>query len=334
VETYFDDLQAAAAELGLVVTISGGAAWRKLRASGRLEGQVVQVDASTGSDRDAVLMRCMLSPPLDLGLTVRRAMTTLLRGITIDAPGFDAEHHVQADEPARAQQLLDEDVCAAISAVADLGADVELTDALVTARQGGGFVEIEPTLRALVAVVAAVRARLPVVAPPAELLGAAVGWQALAEREGLAFTRCPLFMCGADVTAVVTRDSNGMFYATARVTPERPLEAGVAMKPARLLEPLWELFQGKDLQVGDAAFDRAFTIQARDPDVARALFTPEVRALLLELSYLGEVRLDDAGLELQRAEASHVPKAIHAMREVLERAWQAARLSGRVGAYR
>lgn len=59
------------------------------------------------------------------------------------------------------------------------------------------------------------------------------------------------------------------------------------------------LFGKHDIEVGDAAFDAAFEIKAHEPERARALFGPELRAILLPWKDAGDLfHVDDQGVHL------------------------------------
>lgn len=66
-----------------------------------------------------------------------------------------------------------------------------------------------------------------------------------------------------------------------------PLGAGLTTRPANWVDRAQSAVGIKDLQVGDAAFDRAWRIEARDESRALALLNPAARAVLTDLVALG-----------------------------------------------
>lgn len=331
---YFAELRAVVEEAGLTCEARPRVAWSELRASGELDGQPVAVEAIVGRDRNHVVMSAPIAPALDLGLRVRRVTVSLGLGLSTGSEGFDAEHDVRGDEPDRVRALLDAGVRGRIEAIAQLGGSLEVDDARAMVVQALGFLEVEETLRALTALVRALRERHAAIAPAGPLSHAAVVWGAHALRHGLTSSASPLCLSGPGLSATTARTGEHDYLSTVRVTAEPPLAASVSLRPAGLLEPLWELVKGRDVQVGDASFDRAFTIAADDADAARALLGPEVRPMLMALRRLGLVHLRDSTLVLETRRWAEVPAAIDEMRATLDAAARSLRAKERSGPYR
>lgn len=335
-DDYLDEIAEGVQALGLAHEKKQRLGMSILTASGEIDGQHVRVDASWQGyrDRSHIVMQSALRPDLDLGLHVRRTLLSLGTGLPIAYPGFDAEHHVSADEPERAQLLLDDHVCKTITAVADLGCDIDLDDTRASVRQVLGFSEIRPTIHALTRVTAVVSERLRELSAAGPLEEAASAWQRYAAREHLQFSASPLVMEGKLASARTRRLGRLRYVTDVAVRLEEPLELGIALRPARRIELLWEIFAGADLQVGDAAFDRAFTIAARDATTASVVFDAEVRREILALREEGEIHLGDHGMSLRTEHAEDVPAAMDALRRILDRVLQNARNAGRKGPYR
>ncbi len=78
-----------------------------------------------------------------------------------------------------------------------------------------------------------------------------------------------------------------------------PADLHLHIAPEGVLSKARALFGKHDLEVGDAAFDAAFEVKAHEPERARALLGPELRAILLPWKDAGSLfHVDDRGVHL------------------------------------
>ncbi|MFO0588274.1 MAG: hypothetical protein U0441_12070 [Polyangiaceae bacterium] len=79
-----------------------------------------------------------------------------------------------------------------------------------------------------------------------------------------------------------------------------PADLHLHLGPAGALSRAAKALFGKhDIEVGDAAFDAAFEIKAHEADRARALFVPELRAMLFTWKEAGHLfHVDDRGVHI------------------------------------
>lgn len=89
--------------------------------------------------------------------------------------------------------------------------------------------------------------------------------------------------------------AGGFFVVESSWSPS--LGAGLSVSSAGLLDRIGELVGVHDTQLGDAAFDDAFRVRARDPERAKQILRPEVRAALTGLE--GDVKLHDEGVSVR-----------------------------------
>jgi hypothetical protein len=74
-------------------------------------------------------------------------------------------------------------------------------------------------------------------------------------------------------------------YVRAHLTP--PADLGLTVEPAGVGAKIGELLGKHDVHVGDEAFDDAFLVHASDEERAKQLFTPEVKATLMDWKKAG-----------------------------------------------
>lgn len=334
--SYVDEVAEQLIALGMEPEIRTRLGYHTLVAVGEVEGERVQVDAAFQGYREQswVLMQSRLRRPLDLGLHVRRTMLSLGTGIAVDFPGFTDEHHVAADEPSRARELLTPEICKKIVAVADLGGDIDLDDGRAEVRQTMGFNELRPTLFALTRITSALTEHYATLLPAGSLRAAVEAWREYAAREGLRFQLSPLAMTSPRVDVQTSRLGANRYATDVTMRLEEPLGTGIAIRPATLEERLWSIFAADDVQIGDAPFDRAFTIAARDPELAAMVLDASVREQLMKLRKEGDLHLADGGMTLRTTHHQDVPEALELMRGILDGVRQNARDAGRRGPYR
>ena len=100
------------------------------------------------------------------------------------------------------------------------------------------------------------------------------------------------FIGGSPIQLVRVVGAGGYFIIGTRFPT--PLRAGLVLSTAGLLDSLAAIVGITDLEIGDAPFDAAFAIKARDPERARAVLVPAAREALRALP--GNIELTDESL--------------------------------------
>ncbi len=123
----------------------------------------------------------------------------------------------------------------------------------------------------------------------------------------------------------VVRDEQGWAHTQAFADALTPMscEVGVYTSPAGFLDWVKSHFE-EDIEIGDAAFDRAFVIRARPHEAAASLLQPETRALLT--AFLGHAL---AGLTYKEGVVALQWRGVERDPAVLEHAVRLVALVGR-----
>jgi hypothetical protein len=291
-----------------------------------VDGQPVTVRFALSETRDHVTSMAsdywsalLFETPLELNLGIRVQPKGFLRStghVRVDHEAFDAELDLTGDEPGRTKALFGDDVCKALHDLCSLGGEVHVSDSKIEVHQTEGFLGIEPTLQRMAVAAQRLKDAALRVPPPAELEPALATWRAHAEAHELSFTKDPFRLSGKGIAAQAMRLSRTAYETQVSVAFLEPLAAGLALRPAGTLEHFVEMVAGRDMQLDDAPFDRAFTIHAEKEDIVRVALGENVRAQLLALGGRGIVSANDHGITLLTKRHVEVPADIEAMREI------------------
>lgn len=113
---------------------------------------------------------------------------------------------------------------------------------------------------------------------------------------------------GRDVRARIISFQSGSFCVEVRLDP--PVDLGMTVLGRENeyhfetmgLPAGFPVAGGQEFRSGDPQLDRVYQLKADEPERLRALFTPELRALLFtDLGEYGEIRLTDGGCEIRDA---------------------------------
>lgn len=325
--TYPDALRAALVRLDFVcqdgLQVIGGRREHGFAGSGVVEGEPVivrfarssPISSAAGDRWSAVLVESPVG--LDLGLALEpKGFVRAPNHISVDNEACNAEYDIGGDDQAQVRALFDPEVCHALHALGSLGGHVRLADRQVEVQQSWGFLELMPTLSRVASVARELKRSAAAVPPPAELASAVESWRTYAESNDLTFSKRPLRLSGHGVTAQPMRLSRTKYESRLSVALRQPLAAGLSLRPAGALTPFIELIAGRDVQLDDAAFDRAFKIEAEKPELVPPALTEHVRRLLLDLLPWGVVAFTDSGVTLLTTRHDEVPTAIDRMRTI------------------
>ncbi|HZO11954.1 MAG TPA: hypothetical protein VFB62_01805 [Polyangiaceae bacterium] len=250
-----------------------------------------------------------LAPPLDLGLMLHPGGAEF-EDITGGAPfvpigdrRFDARFIVRADEPERAQALLDEPLRQQLVQMLDPRAVFMLTDhgvAFQTHIQAN-FQWLNRALEVAATIAHSInraRDQVPVASVLAEHRHA---WQRFAQRSGLTGIGAPLCMwgrmAGATVYAYSVRLARKKYCLEIWLRFEEPLGLGLLIQPMSTLDRMKDLFAAEDYKLGEEIFDETFLVRVSNPEGAVALLDQATREKLLALHRsLGPLSLTDEGL--------------------------------------
>lgn len=231
--------------------------------------------------------------------------------------------------------LFDSHVCDDLLTIARLSTVSVRDDGVRAIYRGFESADVQIALaRAAVSAVKGLDARLLVAPTPTPLRaeGVAEALLATASEMGLFARAHPLTLWGpASGDELVVRYvgnvgrrffSDGPFGvaepdagAYARVRFAEPLGVGLRLRSATWLDRAQSAVGLKDLQVGDAAFDRAWRIDATDEAGARALLTPSFRKTVDELATLRfEIEITDQGLTARAPLARNATEGTRALR--------------------
>ncbi len=316
-----------ARQLGLAVDTRG------VSLSGHLGDRrlwVGEVAQGHGSDRTTDLRAVLdLRPPLGLGLILRtrgRSQRVFRRYRAERAvagdPWVDRTFSVRSAHGEQIQQLFDADVIAALRHLQGRWPELMVTDHGVQVfprhpeMSEGGLMGLVESMQRLTRVLGAARAKME---PPADLAAFADEWAAAAGRLGLHFDARLLTLRGelgghqAAVSPI--RHDVGV---CADVALRFRSEAGLGLQLRPQLEPSEYWTVGQDIELGDTEFDDAFVIKGWDPQRVSTTFTPAARRALLDLTALGQVHVDDRGLEVRNVDTGAVEAAVRGALEVTQ----------------
>ncbi|EYF00556.1 hypothetical protein [Chondromyces apiculatus] len=305
----------AAATLGLTERSSG--------AEGVIEGHAIAL-LYRPLDREVQLrIDGALTPPLDLGLHMRRREVILgaLGQIPTGSEDLDLEFSRSADDVERARELFTPDLRAHLVALHRAAYDVRLYDeGCAIAERNGVDVDAPWIVQATHKVVETLkvldeaRVSVPAAAP---LRGHAEALASLAATHGLAFRTAPLGVWGEiegrTIAVGSARKGNGKHHLTVRAPFETELGLRLALRRENLFDGVRSWLGGQDVKVGDAVFDRRFLVRA-DPTLTSrvpGLFDAHVREVLRALdAQLGPVSIDDRALTIAPVLSSVAPDAL------------------------
>lgn len=326
------------------------------RRAGAVGGVAVSLErlAARSGDADVVVVA---RPPRcpDLGLHVRGASLSLFdrRMETGDAT-FDGifTAHAPASEEEAARGLLARSVRRVLQRLAGVGWPTLTDDAVVLrfSLPATTVDEVTARVRWCVECALAVAERAATLDAPHPLRhsGVAAAFEAAARERGMAFERNAMRAEGAAgrgllsvrwrARAPVAVDHFAVAQAKpgwrARLRFDEPLGVGLTAHPATFGERVKAAIGARDLRVGDADFDRAWTLAARDEAGATAMLHAGARRVLTGLAALGlEVALDDEGVAFEGALPAG-PEAVLRAMELLDGARDALRPAMGVGPYR
>lgn len=293
---------------------------------GQVDGVAIRFDAS--ADRSKRLRFTAFRPRgSDIGLSVDPAgmFAGAARFATGDSEfdGIFSRSCAPGDEAA-AEAIVDSAVRAELRSISRL-ADAALSDHWVTATSAQSTLsgpELEQLARAAVAAALAADRATDALSAPAALarLGVDRALEDAARAHSLALRRHPLAAGGTTERG----DALALYFAAnrspaslldplaftfdagciARVSWVEPLGGPLTVRPASLIDRAQAALGYGDIEVGDAEFDKAFTITARvegGADAARSVVVSQLnaraRSLLLRARLLGiECSLDERQL--------------------------------------
>lgn len=274
---------------------------------------------------------------LDLGLWVRQAGLFLGGPANVETghAAFDGVMQVSVaeGEEAAGRSLVDESIRAALQGLLVVGRP-EVTDTLVALNLSSLHLASDALLARvrdcvrIARAVDALGARLP---PPTALApGVAAAFEAACAEHGLGYRAHPMTGTGETRDAAVSVAWRARATAWSAGTPvlhdgdrtgfrlalrfHEPLGAGLRVEPAGLGDRLKGLIGLGDVEFGDAGFDRAWRVEAKDARAAEELLTEAARSRLGGLRALGlTLTLHDGGLDGSGAlptDPAGVPEAI------------------------
>jgi len=151
---------------------------------------------------------------------------------------------------------------------------------------------IGPQIVDAVALAKAIRAAVDA-APSALELEVAPVWQPVCERAGLTYDQRAIRAVaqkgalGVRVEAVLDEAGRWRTEIEASISP--PLGIHLNIEPQGVMNVLF----GRDIHLGDPAFDEAFLVECKDPRIIREVLTPEACVRLLALHPRENVRVTD-----------------------------------------
>lgn len=300
--------------------------WRADVRSGRLDGVHIEVRRPP-SDNNAVFeILARLDHPIDVGLDVGIAGSLATSPHPTGDPAFDGIFVAQVapDESAHVPALLAEPVRAALQALAVAGYP-RVDDGAVRFHFDGmtaGLDEFSRHVNRCVEIVRSLAACADTLPAPRGLVERGLVDPLLdaARRMGLAVRRNALTLAGDTASGrfLMRWNARSTRVAAAGYTLEvrfhEPLTAGLRVEPATAGDRLRELVGLGDVHLGDDAFDRAWTVRARDVDAARDALNTAARDALDRMARAGlELTLTDEGLTGH----SGIPASPDAATEVL-----------------
>jgi hypothetical protein len=319
----YDRYYRLAEELGLRIAPADGVGMMTVAISveGVVEGRRVSLRRYIGK-QPHVRVGAPIAPALDLGLAVAprgvlESLKTAFGSMDVEVghPPFDHAFAIRADEPARAQALLTEDVQRAI-------VSANLPPSIVDGKvsffhafamfdtDGPDQAFLADTLRGAVAIVAAIDRARAVTPPAAALAPLAPGLTAFARDNGLdhafdAPSRAFGTIGGAQVIVASRREGKDRYALEIAVGFEQPLGFHLVVSTARTGPSTW--LQGQDVQLGDPAFDAAFDVRTEDRERLLTLLDAASRAELVAASAGRQLQLDGFALRLRAAAGDFDP---------------------------
>lgn len=271
----------------------------------------IRVEASldgTQSRTRGVRITAFLPHATDLRLEVNLAgaLSSGSGSFETGDAAFDGIFHVRAAarEERNVARVLDAGVRGALCGLASVG-EPRLDDAKVTSsvRMDSSSSDDWMTLvRGAVAVARQIGTRITTLEPPRIAIesGHAEAIAQIAQARGMAMTPNALALNGSFATtslALAARWHSEPEGLTVRARFHEPIGVGLALRTASFADRVKASLGIGDLVVGDAAFDRAWTIRARDESEARAVLHSEARSHLDRLAATGlSFELGDDGL--------------------------------------
>jgi hypothetical protein len=289
-----------------------------------------------------------LSPPADMRLHVQREGIVGKLGhlfgkhdIEVGDPEFDRAWKVKADEPARAQALLNPEVRKVLAAWKKADLNVRITDETVHFWMIPGSYrtvaqdELVQNIRALAAIVTVLNAAMKNVPPSTALAPHVDAWRAYANARGLQFSASPLRVTGklegSNVVARAVAIEDDAWGVDLSLAFETRLPFGLEIRAARFFD-FMRSGEAPRVELGDAEFERELCVTSTEPPKAKAFLDESVRRALLELHRsAGDVQLDARGISV-RTKSMTDPSAFG---QIAERVATVARkLSEQAGPYR
>jgi len=249
--------------------------------------------------------------------------------VAVGDAAFDPAYVVKADEPPRAQRLLDSELRRFLVDLAANDAGMRLGDA-------GGYMErrgaisdeasIEWLLRTVALAARRMHEARQSVPPAAALAPHRAAWMEYARAAGMTGMDTPLCIWGrmsedAAVSAYAVRVGEGQHRLEVLVRFDAPLGLGLLVRPTKTLDGIASFFGGQDHSLGDAAFDRAFVVKAPSADRLARILDAEVRKGLVELAaHAIAVQVQDEGVTVRAAsfpaDPAEVPRLVAQVRGV------------------
>jgi hypothetical protein len=324
---------AVATRLGLSIHPPGGRLelfTAAVTLDGAIDGQRVRVRRTIGK-MPTLKIAADLSPPLDLGLhltpqTVTQRMRRHLRGAEYVEVGFqeiDEAFAIRADESERARALLGAaELREAL--LSHEGHGLTVTDAEVELdldlAVGNGEAELERFMRAAAALARGFDAARRSPAPARVLAPSVDAWRAFAAERGLSVCLgAPMWLYGdlAGVRAWVStrRKERDVHEVEVTVHLDQPLDFALDITPAR--GGIFGWFAGQDIQLGEPAFDAAFTVKTDAPERARAVLDRGLQSALLAMSRGRQLVLSSRAVAVRDDAADFSPGDVPALVEAL-----------------
>lgn len=346
-------LEAACDSLGLRVERH----FLMVRRVGAVSGvavSVARIPARSGNADTVIVARPPRRP--DVGLHVHGASTIpcLDRKLETGDAAFDGVFalHAATGEAEAARRVVSKPVRRSLQRLAGTGWPAVVDDAVVYELSMAGTDEAEVRARVAECVrcaLAVADAATTLDAPqPLRDAGVAAAFEAAGRARGMAVERNAMRAEGKAgrgflsvrwrVRAPVRVDhfspEDGAVGWLARLRFDEPLGVGLALHPASLAERLQSAVGLRDLQTGDADFDRAWAVAARDEASALLVLHANARRMLGHLAALGlRVSLDDEGLSFE-GDLPRDPDVVDRAMEVLDGARDALRPQMAIGPYR
>ena len=300
------ELQSLAQSLGLKVQ-SESFAGSVLK--GTIEGRAFWINVS---NEGSTQISCTIDPCLDLGLLVSgRMFGTAGAGsdlfttrVVVNDSDWDDELSSTADEPKRGRIFLTKALRKAIIQLNIQAPFFVLKDLSLTAPHPFDGGPVKTTVDLFVKIADLIDEARKETPAAQSLKNHAKVCKQLAQDRGLVFEETPFRLRGnheekaIDLLFFRMGNQKFRFFLTVQSKTMRPF--GLHLRKQTLVDGIKKIFGAEDIEVGNAVFDKAFLIQAKEPERAKdALDEATQQALLSFAKRFDTVTLNDDGLRLE-----------------------------------